>query len=111
MAVSTQPETVAQIAPRSIRIVLDGRYGGWWFDADPEPTMGQLNKLGRERSDLSLIVLADLITGWNFRDKHGNAVPFTPDPASWDDLTPQLLRAVLLSYLDVVKKDVALPKA
>ncbi len=100
-APSPSPETARKQDVEIVHVELDGRWSGWWFDADISLTLAQFRAVGSEKLDETIRVLSEVISDWNYVDKRGEPLP--PASASgFDDVGLPLLRATVLAYIGAV---------
>jgi hypothetical protein len=95
---------------RTIEIVLDGDYAGWWARCRTNHTFGVTRAMTGDDEEKRIAALAQTILEWNWVDEHGNPIP-QPVDGGLDACDAEALGLLLTKWQAMIAEDAALPKA
>jgi hypothetical protein len=105
------PRLTPKPAPvRTIEIVLDGDYAGWWARMRTNQKFGTLIALTSDDTHDQLVAMTSIFVEWNWPDDDGEPLP-PPGEGGMEMADAEAVKAALAAWSDGQDKAAALPKA
>jgi hypothetical protein len=105
------PRMTPKPAPvRTIEVVLDGDYAGWWARMRTNQKFGTLIALTSDDTHEQLSAMRGIFVEWNWPDENGQPLP-QPGAGGIEEADAEAVKAALSAWGVEQERAAALPKA